>query len=82
MRWPLAGGGVQRFAVELKVWRDGEVDPLVEGLDQLAGYLERLDLDRGTLLLFDRRSGAAPLPERVERSETVHCGRHAVVWRL
>ncbi len=82
VRWPLAGGKVQQFAVELKVWRDREADPLTEGLDQLAGYLERLALDRGTLMLFDRRTGAPPLPDRVERSETAHRGRHVVVWRL
>ncbi len=82
VRWPFAGDRVQRFAVELKVWRDREADPLVEGLDQLAGYLGRLALDRGTLVLFDRRTCAPPLPDRVERSETIHCGRDVVVWRL
>ncbi len=82
VRWPLAGGKVQRFAVELKVWRDREADPLAGGLEQLAGYLERLDLDQGTLTLFDRRANALPLPERVERFETIHNDRLVVVWRL
>jgi hypothetical protein len=44
VRWTRVGG-VQRWAVELKVWRDGRPDPLPEGLRQLAGYLERLGLD-------------------------------------
>jgi len=82
VRWPLASGEVERFAVELKVWRDREADPLAEGLTQLAGYLERLDLDRGTLILFDRRTDAPPLPDRISRSETEHDGRSVTVWRL
>ncbi|MEM7584147.1 MAG: AAA family ATPase [Acidobacteriota bacterium] len=82
LRWPLTDGTVQRFAVELKVWRGQEPDPLADGLDQLVEYLERLELDRGVLMLFDRRPDAAPLPERIERSETTHCGRDVVVWRL
>jgi hypothetical protein len=73
---------VERFAVELKVWRDREADPLEAGLEQLAGYLDRLGLDRGTLILFDRRSDAPPLPDRVERSEREHGGRRITVWRM
>ncbi len=82
VRWPLPGGEIEHFAVELKVWRDREADPLAEGLEQLAAYLERLGLDAGTLLLFDRRREAPPLPDRVERSEIDHRGRRIVVWRL
>jgi hypothetical protein len=64
LRWPLPGGGLQREALELKVWRDRRPDPLDKGLDQLAGYLERLGLDEGTLIVFDRRSDAASVAER------------------
>jgi hypothetical protein len=46
---------VQREAMELKVWRPGEKNPLAEGLVQLDGYLERLGLPEGTLVIFDRR---------------------------
>lgn len=49
---------VQREAVEIKVRRDGRGDPLAEGLRQLDGYLARLGLDSGTLLIFDRRPDA------------------------
>ena len=63
VRWPHPGG-VERWAAELKVWRDRRADPLEEGLGQLAGYLARLGLDRGTLILFDARSTAASLPDR------------------
>ncbi len=68
VRWPLAGGTLQRFALELKVWREGRSDPLEVGLRQLSGYLERLGLDRGTLIIFDQRSAAAPFAERGTRA--------------
>ncbi len=81
--WPLPSGERQRFAVELKVWRrDRDPDPLDQGLEQLSAYLERLGLSEGTLILFDRRPGAPPLPERSSRSENVHQGRRITVLRL
>ncbi len=81
--WPLPDGESQRFAVELKVWRrDRDPDPLDQGLEQLNAYLERLGLSTGTLILFDRRPGAAPLPERTSRDETTHAGRRITVLRL
>jgi hypothetical protein len=49
---------VQQEAMELKVRRDGERDPLGEGLGQLDGYLTRFGLGHGTLLIFDRRPDA------------------------
>jgi hypothetical protein len=47
---------VQRRALELKVWRDKQPDPLEKGLAQLDGYLGQLRLRRGTLVIFDRRT--------------------------
>ncbi|HSN88873.1 MAG TPA: AAA family ATPase [Thermoanaerobaculia bacterium] len=81
VRWPFAGG-LERWAAELKVWRDRRPDPLNEGLSQLAGYLARLGLDRGTLLLFDARTVAPPLPERCSSFEADHAGRRITVVRL
>lgn len=80
--WPLRSGEIQRFAVELKVWRDRESDPLEAGVVQLSRYLARLGLDTGILLLFDRRTEAPPLPDRIERHELEHRDRRIVVWRL
>jgi hypothetical protein len=81
--WPLPGGERERFAVELKVWRrDRDPDPLDQGLEQLGEYLDRLDLAEGTLIVFDRRPGAASLPERTSRDETVHQGHRITVLRL
>jgi len=81
VRWPYPGG-LDRWALELKVWRDGRPDPLAEGLEQLSGYLDRLGLDRGSLILFDGRSQAPPLPERCSRSETEHRRHRITVVRL
>ena len=44
----------QRFAFELKVWRDDEPDPLNEGLVQLDAYLDGLGLDTGWLVVLKR----------------------------
>ena len=81
VRWPHPGG-LQRWAVELKVWRDGRPDPLTEGLEQLSGYLARLGLAEGTLILFDVRSQAPPLGDRCQQSETEYQGKRIAVLRL
>ncbi len=63
LRWPWRDGEQhrrwQREALELKVWRDKQPDPLADGLAQLDAYLDRLGLDHGALVIFDRRSRAA-----------------------
>ncbi|WP_322761457.1 AAA family ATPase [Frankia sp. Cr2] len=68
IRWPYhspAGKRQwQREAIELKVWRKGESDPLTKGLTQLDGYLNRLGLDTGVLVVFDRRPDTAPITDR------------------
>ncbi|NJL29594.1 MAG: ATP-binding protein, partial [Thermoanaerobaculia bacterium] len=74
--------GAERWGLERKVWRDGQHDPLPKGLAQLAAYLDRLGLTTGTLLLFDARSAAAPLPERVSREALEHGGRRITLLRL
>jgi len=76
VRWRVQGAEAgkvptrwQQEALELKVWRSGRSDPLAEGLRQLEAYLERLGLDRGVLVVFDRRDEAPPLPERTSFDE-------------
>jgi hypothetical protein len=49
----------QRRAVEIKVWRKGEANPLKKGLSQLDDYLESLGMSRGTLVIFDARGRLA-----------------------
>jgi hypothetical protein len=60
--------GAVTLGIELKVWRDGEPDPLSEGLEQLDGYLAGLGLDCGWLVIFDRRTGQPPIRERTASS--------------
>jgi hypothetical protein len=55
----------ETLAIEIKVWRPGEADPLKEGLSQLDAYLAGLGLETGWLFVFDRRPGAPPLEERL-----------------
>ena len=61
--------GAVTLGIELKVWRDGESDPLAEGLEQLDGYLAGLGLDSGWLVIFDRRSGQPPIRERTSSEQ-------------
>jgi hypothetical protein len=74
--------GAVTLAIELKVWREGEADPLAEGLAQLDGYLAGLGLDRGWLVIFDQRAGQPPIAERTSvLTATTPDGRRATVIR-
>ena len=79
IRWPHKDG-LQRFAFELKV-RTDKKNPLGEGLDQLAAYLRGLQLDQGTLIIFDRRTHAPPVDERGQVDHEVHDGLNiTILW--
>ncbi len=74
--------GAVTLGLELKVWRDREADPLVEGLEQLDGYLAGLGLDTGWLVIFDRRSNQPPIAERTAcQTATSPQGRPIAVIR-
>ena len=87
VRWPHKDGDghrtIQREALELKVRRDGEVDPTPAGLCQLEGYLEQVGADHGWLVVFDRRSAPPPMADRVafEEARTPERGLPVVVLR-
>ena len=86
VRWPYADTAGQqqwqREALELKVWRDKKPDPQDEGLAQLDAYLERLGLDRGIVVIFDRRTDAVPLAERIAFAQAqTPAGRTAELLR-
>ncbi len=81
IRWPLPAT-VQRFALELKVWRPERPDPVDAGLEQLSRYLERLGLDEGTLVLFDQRPEAEPFADRGTRETRTVDGRRILILRL
>ncbi|HZI09218.1 MAG TPA: AAA family ATPase [Myxococcus sp.] len=85
VRWPYQAQGrreLQRHALELKVWREGEKDPVDKGLAQLDVYLERLGLDEGVLVVFDRRqeAGSAETRTRFEQAQAPS-GRKITVLR-
>jgi hypothetical protein len=70
------------LGIELKVWRDGESDPLAEGLAQLDEYLAGLGLETGWLVLFDRRSDQPPISQRTSSTTAVSpAGRTVTVIR-
>ena len=70
------------MGMELKVWRDGERDPLNDGLAQLDQYLNGLGLETGWLVIFDQRSGLPDISERTTtETATSPAGRAITVIR-
>jgi hypothetical protein len=77
---PDGSRAVQRRAVEMKVWRQGQKSPLRQGLEQIDEYLARLGLRRGTLVIFDARTGLARRAPRFEEATTAAGRRVTVLW--
>jgi hypothetical protein len=74
--------GRMMLGIELKVWRDKRPDPFIRGLEQLDGYLARLGLETGWLVVFDRRSHQPPIEERTMTDmATTSKGRTVTVIR-
>ncbi len=74
-----------RLGIEVKTWRDSDKrgDPSIPGRDQLDGYLARVGLDSGWLVLFDQRSGLPPVHERVKvEAVKLASGRNISIVRL
>jgi hypothetical protein len=57
--------GAVILGIEIKVWATGRADPLTKGLEQLEGYLNRLNQSSGWLMIFDRRTNAPALENRL-----------------
>jgi ATPase family associated with various cellular activities (AAA) len=57
--------GQVTLGIELKVQRDDGRNQLTSGLSQIEGYLTRLGLDSGWLVIFDRRKAALPIAQRL-----------------
>jgi hypothetical protein len=68
--------------IEVKVQRDGDGDPLNEGLTQLESYLQGLGVATGWLVIFDQRRGQPSIAERTS-AEVAHTpsGREVTVIR-
>ncbi len=70
------------LGIELKVWRDVEPDPLLEGLEQIDGYLQGLGLSGGWLVIFDRRCNQPRIRERTgTQSSRTPSGKNITVIR-
>lgn len=81
VRKPYGERQMQCEALELKAWSKGK-EPLAQGLRQLDRYLDRLRLDTGTLIIFDRREDAPDIAERTAFSkETSPAGREITLLR-
>jgi type II secretory pathway predicted ATPase ExeA len=61
--------GQVTLGMELKVQRDRGPNQLEAGLTQIESYLERLNLSTGWLVIFDRRSEAKSIAERLHTEE-------------
>ncbi len=74
-------GDIQ-LAMELKVWRDGDADPITRGLGQLDSYLDGLGLATGWLVIFDQRSGQPDISQRTSTEvATTPTGKAVTVIR-
>ncbi len=74
--------GGEALAMVVKVRRDREPDPVPEGIEQVEDALDRLGIDVGWLVIFDRRPGLPPVSQRLASSkETTEDGREVVVIR-
>ncbi|RUT08372.1 hypothetical protein DSM106972_015400 [Dulcicalothrix desertica PCC 7102] len=74
--------GSTTLGIELKVWRNKKGDPEEEGLEQIDSYLARIEENSGWLVIFDRRSKAPPIQERLStKTATTKNGRHIAVVR-
>ena len=71
--------GAVVMGMELKVWKPGKKDPLLQGLQQLDKYLAGLGLDTGWLVIFDRRPDLLPIEDRTTTEEVVSPGGRAIV---
>jgi hypothetical protein len=71
--------GEQQFGIELKEWRDGGPHAVVEGLGQLDGFLNRHKLDRGWLVVLDRRNEAASIEARLRADDARTPSGRAIV---
>jgi hypothetical protein len=85
IQWPLDEkqgylGPVQRIVLELKLWRSGPLEKVLEtGIAQTADYAGQCRANEAHLLIFDRRAGS-DWEERVWQKDVQHEGRSIGVW--
>jgi len=67
------------LGIELKVWRNKKGDPQEAGLEQLDSYLARIGVNFGWLIIFDQRSQALPIEERLSTQITTTKSERSVI---
>ncbi len=71
------------LGIELKAWRDKRGDPMESGIEQIDSYLARLGVNFGWLVIFDLRSKALPIEERLNTQvTTTNNGRSVTIVHL
>jgi hypothetical protein len=85
IQWPLDEalgfhGPVQRIVLELKLWRKGTLEKVLEtGLPQTVDYARQCGAAEAHLLIFDRRA-ESDWNERVWQQRLIHDGQEILVW--
>jgi hypothetical protein len=75
--------GGKAVALVVKVRRDRDADPVVEGLTQVDDSLSRHGIDDGWLVIFDRRKGLPPVSQRIRSTtQETPAGRQIIVVRI
>ena len=87
LEWPIDQsqgfhGPIQRVVIELKLWRQGELDPLLsKSLQQTADYADQVGAEEAYLIVFDRRDKLS-WEERCWQLKRQHGERDIAVWGM
>ena len=71
--------GGSALAMVVKVRRDRDADPVVEGLAQVDESLARHGIEDGWLVIFDRRKGLPPVSQRLRTAPADSPAGHRIV---
>ena len=73
-------GEVQRIVLELKLWKKGSLDAVLEaGIPQTVDYARNIGADEAHLIIFDRRPDS-PWDARIWQREVVEQGWALGIW--
>ena len=87
LEWPIDQsqgfhGPIQRVVIELKLWRQGELDPLLsKSLQQTADYADQVGAEEAYLIVFDRRDKLS-WEERCWQLKRQYGERDIAVWGM
>jgi len=73
-------GPVQRIVLELKLWKKGSLDAILQdGIPQTVAYARQCGADEAHLIVFDRRPDS-PWDERIWQRDVTEQGRTLGLW--